>query len=79
MAVPQKLSVNNSRNKNTFGKDILYICQNPNCGHEEKEFALVSRNHKLCTECGSVSIKSYLVETYNWVTSTIQAPTEYGE
>lgn len=79
MAELNKLSVNSNKNRSTLGKDTLYICQNPLCKHEEREFALVSRNHKLCTNCGSVSVKSHLVETYNWVSSTLPVPTTFGE
>ena len=74
-----KLTVTSPRYKGSMGKDILYVCQNPNCKHEEKEFALPSRNQKLCTHCGSTSIKSYLVETYNWVSSKLVAPFSEGE
>ena len=79
MAELNKLSVTSNKNRSTLGKDTLYICQNPLCGHEEKEFALVSRNHKLCINCGTVSIKSHLVETYNWVTSNLVIPRSFGE
>jgi len=41
-----------------FGKDIIYVCQNESCGSKEKEFALVDRQYKYCSKCGSLSIKS---------------------
>ena len=78
MAELNKLTVNSTKNRSTLGKETLYICQNPACGLEEKEFALVSRNYKLCQNCGTTSVKSHLVETYNWVTSTLPVPT-FGE
>jgi len=50
-----------------LGRDYLYVCQNAFCQTVEKEFALHSRNQKHCSSCGSTSIKSQLVDTYNWV------------
>ena len=72
-----KLSVNPSSIKSTIGKEALYICQT--CNYQEKELALPSRNYKYCSDCGNVSVKSHLVETYNWVQSKFTPATEETE
>ena len=54
----------------TVGKDIIYICQNPNCENREKEFSRPDRNYKFCSKCGSLSIKATLVDSYNYITSS---------
>lgn len=64
-----KLSVNSSNFKGTIGKETLYICQT--CDLQEKELALPSRNYKYCSYCGNISIKSHLVESYNWVNNKV--------
>jgi hypothetical protein len=70
MSTLTKLSVNSTNtNKGNIGKETLYICQT--CQLQEKELALPSRNYKYCSDCGNVSVKSHLVETYNWVTSKV--------
>ena len=58
-----------SENKNysSLGKDIIYVCQMDSCGIREKEFALVDRQYKYCSKCGSISIKSTLCESYRHI------------
>ena len=58
--------------KTATGQDIIYTCTA--CGFTEKEFALSSRNHKVCGKCSHMSIKSNLMATFNWVDSDIQPP-----
>lgn len=62
-----------TKNTSELGKEFLYVCQNPHCQNVEKELALHSRNHKYCSNCGFVSIKSQLVSTFNWVVSVTEA------
>ena len=58
-----------SENKNScfLGKDIIYVCQMDSCSSREKEFALVDRQYKYCSKCGSISIKSTLCESYQYI------------
>lgn len=49
------------------GRDIIYVCQNPYCQHREKEFTFPDRHSKYCSKCGCVSIKSTLVDSYNYM------------
>ena len=60
-----KLNTPNVSNT-SVGKDFLYVCLNPGCGHTEREFAVPSRHSKLCTQCGSQSVKNYLTDTLDW-------------
>jgi hypothetical protein len=56
-----------------IGKDTIYICQNETCNSREKEFALVDRQYKYCSKCGSISIKSTLCDSYKHVPALIEA------
>ncbi len=53
----------------TLGKDIIYICQT--CENREKEFAYSDRNYKYCSKCGGTSVKSTLVDSYNYIVSPL--------
>lgn len=68
-----KLAIGNNK-KHTHGKDILYVCVH--CKHEEKQFALPSRNMMTCQKCGGTAVKSHLVDTLDWVNSKVQPPVE---
>jgi hypothetical protein len=72
-----KLSVKKSTTIRSAGQDIIYVCTS--CGHSEKEFALSSRNSKVCGRCSHLSVKSNLLATANWVESDIQPPDYFGE
>ena len=62
--------------KDSLGQDTIYICQS--CRNREKEYALKDRHSKYCTKCGGFSVKSYLVESYNYLTSNITPPPYYN-
>ena len=72
-----KLSVKKTTYSKALGQDIIYVC--PSCGHTEKEFALTSRNSKVCGRCSHTSVKASLLATLNWVESDIQPPDYIGE
>ena len=60
------------------GKDIIYVCTH--CQNREKEFAFSDRQYKYCSKCGSVSVKSTLTDSYNYLTPpfvTEQTQDEY--
>ena len=72
-----KLVVKKATDKISSGQDITYICSS--CGYTEKEFALNSRNHKVCQRCSNLSVKASLLPTLNWVESDIQPPELIGD
>jgi ribosomal protein S27AE len=72
-----KLAVKKTPYVKATGQDIIYTCTA--CGYTEKEYALTSRNQKVCGRCSHTSIKSSLMATFNWVESDIQPPDYTGE
>lgn len=67
-----KLVVKKNNTDKLLGQDIVYVCSV--CKYTEKEYALPSRNHKTCSKCSNMSVKSNLVSTLDWVNSDIQQP-----
>ena len=61
------------------GKDIIYVCQNPNCRTREKEYAFSDRHYKYCSKCGSISVKSTLADSYNYLSPTFVDPSQDTE
>ena len=54
------------------GKDIIYVCTH--CHNREKEFAFSDRQYKYCFKCGAMSVKSTLMDSYNYMTSNFRDP-----
>lgn len=72
-----KLVVKKPVSNKILGQDIIYVCSV--CGNTEKEYALASRNYKFCGKCSSMSVKSNLLPTVDWIHSDVQEPDTYSD